>query len=143
MDLNSFGAVLTFAEEIEQRDLQFYTDAAAEESVGVHRDMYDSFIRENKKNISLIQRTRRENVTEMILEPIRHFYRKNYQLQENPAEGNDATAFLDIANARERRAFTFYTDGADKLRSLAEVSRSLKLLAKKHKRRLKLINNHA
>ena len=99
------------------------------------------FVSEGKKNISLVQRTRRENVTEMILEPIRDFVRDSYQLRVDDADGLDSTAILTAAEALENRAIRYYGDAAEKIRALPEVSRALKTLAKKRTKRLGQIEN--
>ena len=43
---------------------------------------------------------------------------------------------LDAAMSIENRAIRYYTDAAEKIRALPEVSRTLKTLAKKHTKRL-------
>jgi hypothetical protein len=78
MPLTNFGAILNFAETVEREDMEFYRQASSIESVAPYRVLFEMFVGEGKKNISLVQRTRRENVTEMILEPIRDFVREGY-----------------------------------------------------------------
>jgi hypothetical protein len=99
------------------------------------------FAKEGKKNVALVQRTRRENVTEMILEPIRDFVRDSYQLRVENADGLDSTAILTAAVALENRAIRYYSDAAEKIRALPEVSRALKTLAKKRTQRLGQVAN--
>jgi hypothetical protein len=85
----------------------------------------------------LVQRTRRENVTEMILEPIQDFKRDSYQVSvDNLADIDHASALLAAAAALEHRALRYYTDAAEKIRALPEVARALKTLAKKRTKRI-------
>ena len=49
---------------------KFYAEAAANPSCVDHKDMFEQFVRDAKKNEALALCTRRESVTEMILEPI-------------------------------------------------------------------------
>ena len=135
MPLTNFGAILNFAETVEQEDMQFYQSAAAA-STGAHRALFDDFARQGRKQTTLVQRTRRENVTEMILEPVRDFVRDGYEVAVGDAAGMDTDALVAAAMALEQRAVRYYTDAADKLRALPEVARALKTLAKKRARRI-------
>jgi hypothetical protein len=101
-----------------------------------HRELFETFASECKKNISLVQRTRRENVTEMILEPIRDFTRDSYQISVGDTKSVDRESMLASAISLEKRAVRYYTDAAKKIRALPEVSRALKALAKKRTKRL-------
>lgn len=141
MPLTNFGAILNFAEKVEQEDMEFYRVASSTDAGAPYRLLLDMFARDGNKLISLIQRTRRENVTEMILEPIRDFVRDSYQLRVENAATLDSTAILTAAAALENRAIRYYGDAAEKMRALPEVSRALKTLAKKRSQRLGQIEN--
>lgn len=136
MPLTNFGAILNFAEKIEKGDRDFYQAAAQSPAAVSHQELFDAFAREGKKCVSLVQRTRRENVTEMILEPIRDFVRDSYQTTAKYEEGSDLPAIMETAISLENRAIRYYTDAAEKIRALPEVSRALKTLAKKRNKRL-------
>ncbi len=139
MPLTNFGAILNFAEKVEQEDMEFYHKASSTAAAEPYRLLFEMFVREGKKHISVVQRTRRENVTEMILEPIRDFVRDGYQLTVDDAGAMDSKAILTAAV--ERRAITYYIDAAEKIRALPEVSRALKTLAKKRTQRLDRIKS--
>ena len=72
----------------------------------------------------------------MILEPIRGFVRDSYRQSAADAQGMDLAAILAAAVSLENRAIRYYTDAAEKIRALPEVSRALKTLAKKRTHRL-------
>ena len=141
MPLTNFGAILNFAEKVEQTDMEFYRKASTTAASEPYRLLFEMFAKEGKKNIALVQRTRRENVTEMILEPIRDFVRDSYQLRVENADSLDSTAILTAAAALENRAIRYYGDAAEKIRALPEVSRALKTLAKKRTQRLGQVEN--
>ena len=136
MPLSNFGAILNFAETIEKEDLAFYSRAAAQEAAESYRVLFEMAVKEGKKQISLVQRTRRENVTEMILEPIRDFERGSYDIDVPEPAALALADILDAALAIENRAIRYYTDAAGKIRALPEVSRALKTLAKKRAKRV-------
>ena len=140
MPLTNFGAILTFAETLEREDMEFYGKAEAA-APAPQRDVFTALAKEGKKNLSLVQRTRRENVTEMILEPIRDFTRDSYRATAPEAGDLDLADLLEAAAALENRAIRYYTDAAQKIRALPEVSRALKTLAKKRGKRLERIES--
>jgi rubrerythrin len=139
MPLENFGSILNFAEELEKQDREFFTAAAGNPACEPYREMFEQFATDAGKNIKTVLRTRRENVTEMILEPIRDFTRAPY-CEECAAAGR---VTLDEALATAQRlidrAERYYTEAAVKIRALPEVARALKTLAKKHKKHREIL----
>ena len=143
MPLTSFGSILTFAEEIETQDMDFYSSLVSKSDVLNAQliQLLERFVKECKKNITIIQRTRRENVTEMILEPIQDFTRKPFVIEKMNSSDIDAARILETIKTLEQRTLDYYTDASLKMKSLPEVVNALKLLAKKHTARLKKVND--
>lgn len=139
MPLTSFGSILTFAEDLEKQAMAFYSDLAANTAAGRFSDPAARFAKEGKKNISLVQRTRRENVTEMILEPIQGFERAPYSEEIKDAKALDEAGAEKEIQAIENRYISYYKDAAVKIKALPEVSNALKMLAKKHTKRLQAL----
>jgi hypothetical protein len=54
MELNTAAAVIRFAEEVEEKSAQFYADCAKKYEEG--EEEFLAFVRENKKNVSLVKR---------------------------------------------------------------------------------------
>ena len=136
MPLINFGSILTFAEELEKQDLTFYSDAGLNEKCSAYSEHFSQFAKQAKKNILNIQRLRRENVTEMILENIEGFTRAPYCVECGRAAEMDVGEVLETARKLEDRSIRYYTAAAEKLKALSEVGRALKLLGKKHTERL-------
>jgi rubrerythrin len=132
MPLENFGSILNFAEELEKQDEEFYTTAANNPACGKFKEIFYEFAADAKKNVKNIQRTRRENVTEMILEPIKDFVRAPFCEECEGAATLDAPDILASAKALEQRAERYYTEAAAKIKALPEVSRALKIVGKKH-----------
>ena len=132
MPLENFGSILNFAEELESQDEAFYTSVATNPACADHKEIFEQFAADAKKNIKTIQRTRRENVTEMILEPIKNFTRAPYCEECDGAETMDASQALDSAKTLEERAERYFTEAAQKIKALPEVARALKTIGKKH-----------
>jgi rubrerythrin len=132
MPLENFGSILNFAEELESQDEVFYSSLAANPACAHHKALFEQFAADAKKNIKTIQRTRRENVTEMILEPIRDFTRAPYCEECQGADTMDASEALNSAKTLEERAERYFTEAAQKIKALPEVARALKTIGKKH-----------
>ena len=140
MPLINFGSIMSFAEELEKQDEAFYAAAAANPAFAAHKDLFEQFLKDVRKNIKNVQRVRRENVTEMILEKINDFTRAPYCEEVDPAEAQSIDDIFESARCLEKRAERYYTDAAVKIKALSEVSRALKLVGKKHTAHLKKLD---
>ena len=132
MPLENFGSILNFAEELELQDLGFYKTLVDNPACADHKAMFEAFAAAIDKNVKTVQRTRRENVTEMILEPIKDFIRAPFCEECEGVDKMDAAEALDAARRLEDRAVRYYTEAATKIKAQPEVARALKLLGKKH-----------
>ncbi len=140
MPLENFGSILNFAEELETQDQAFYQAAAENPSCAQHKEMFAQFAANAGKNIKAVQRTRRENVTEMILEPIRDFTRAPFCENCDRADTMDAAEALETARRLEQRAQRYYLEAAEKIKAQPEVARALKMIAKKRKTHLERLS---
>lgn len=141
MSLSSFGSILNFAEKIESQNMAFYSKAVNSLESGDVKTLFEQFVKECKKTITIIQRTRRENVTEMILESISDFSSKSFYIKELDASSMSADQMVESAKQLEKRSLDYSTQASAKIKALPEVSTAFKLLAKKHKARLKKIDS--
>jgi len=132
MPLENFGSILNFAESLECQDQEFYQALAGNPACGDHKQMFEQFAANAKKNVQTVLRTRRENVTEMILEPIKDFVRAPYCEECQAAADMTVEDALATARRLEDRAVRYYTEAAAKIKSQPEVARALKLIGKKH-----------
>jgi rubrerythrin len=132
MPLENFGSILNFAEELELQDLGFYKTVAENPACADHKHMFEEFAAAINKNVKSVQRTRRENVTEMILEPIKDFIRAPFCEECEGADSMGASEAVDAARRLEERAVRYYTEAAAKIKAQPEVARALKTVGKKH-----------
>jgi rubrerythrin len=132
MPLENFGSILNFAEELELQDLGFYKTLAENPACAEYKQLFEEFAAAIDKNVKNVQRTRRENVTEMILEPIKDFIRAPFCEECVGIDKMNAAEAIDAARRLEDRAVRYYTEAAAKIKALPEVARALKLLGKKH-----------
>jgi len=131
MPIINFGSILNFAEELEAKDEQFYTAALRHPGAEALKPVFEQFIEDCKKNQKNIQRARRENVTEMILEHISGFTRAPFVLDPGDPSGMDSRQLSEMASKLEERAERYYLEAAEKIKALSEVARILKMIAKK------------
>jgi rubrerythrin len=140
MMLESFGAILTFSAEMEALDKAFYEAAAQNPSCESEKELFASFSRESAKGEKTALRVRRENVTEMILEPIKDFSSDAFTCDRGTPQGADRGSILATAGTLEGKALSFYEEASVRIKALPEVARALKSLAKKRKARIRKLD---
>ncbi len=131
MGLRNFGSILNFAVELETADQEFYRAAAANPACAKYKALFEGLATEAQKNEQAMLRARRENVTEMILEPIYGFSSEPFLSEREGAETMSLDRAVEVASELEDRAERFYTQAAEKIEALREVSRALARTAKR------------
>ena len=141
MPLQNFGSILNFSEELERQDRQFYTAVVDNPACAAYTNLFSELEVDAARNIKAVQRIRRENVTEMILEPVQDFKRAGFCEACEEAAILSAAEALEVATRLEARADRYYSEAAEKLKSLTEVSRALKTLGKNRKAHIARLMN--
>jgi rubrerythrin len=135
MNLGTFGAIISFALELESQACDFYENLG---STVLSLDIR-LFLRGSLNRVSRLKRIRQELVTEMILEPITGVDSDDYSLViSDYSEEADA---LHQAFRLEENLRTFYLTTAP-LIPMKEVQRAFTRLAKENESRLSEINKH-
>lgn len=140
MPLKGFGVILTFAETIETENKDFYLKGKSRLPEGEHKDFLDELIKEKEKQIKQVQRVRRENVAEMILEPVEGFTRDLFLIDVDKLEAADPGTVMEAARKLEERNRSYYKEAAKKMKALPEVASALQQLEKKQKKLLARID---
>lgn len=130
MALNQFGAVMTFAVELEEALAAFYTAAAA--ALPDHAEELRKRSGEARKRSQKLQRSRRNDITEITLEPIEGLAAADYALDTS----SYSPASID---ALERNAARFYADAAPKI-NVREARRLLERCQQEHNSQTTLAN---
>ena len=123
MDLATFGAIMTFALELETRAAVFYEETAR----GSLQEPFLDLAKRAHKRAVRMERSRREGITEMILEPIRGMNGDDYRV-ELTSDGNESE-LLDQAIGLVETSIRFYLDAAEKI-PVREVARTCQRMAK-------------
>ena len=130
MALTTFGAIMGFAAGMVKRGQEVYQSALGKAKVPALRDALQELLKEQGKNHSLMDMTRREHVTEMILEPIAGLRQEDYEMEVLvPEQTNDAD-LLRIVSVVEETQGKFFTDCSAKI-PLPEVARIFQKVARK------------
>ena len=125
MPLKNFGSILNFAAELEAADANFYNIAANNPASANYKTLLEDLAKEKTKNEQLMLRSCRESVCEMILEPIVDFTRAPFISDRDGADKMTWDLLLSKALQLETTAYNFYSEAAEKIRALPEVSRAL------------------
>jgi len=136
MPLTNFGSILAFAAELEETDQAFYAGLAASPGLAGLAGVFTRLAADAAKNREAVLRARRENVTEMILEPVAGFFRAPFLRRRGDGAALDPAQALAAAREAEEKAAEFYRQAAAKLMAMPELARALRNLAKKRQRRL-------
>lgn len=128
-EIVTFGAMIKFALELEHTAQRFYQEAAGEKH-WQHAQTFSSFATECAKREASLERLRRENVNEILLEPIVGLEEGDYRISPDLARVTTFSQVIGHALEMEEKICHFYTDSASKAKSiLAEASRIFEKLA--------------
>ncbi|MHA1940762.1 MAG: hypothetical protein ACXACP_00315 [Candidatus Hodarchaeales archaeon] len=129
MSLTQFGSILSFAILLEEKLEGFYIELASEED-GILSEEFSKRAKACAKRKHRLERSRRENITEITLEPIEGLDENNYQLNLSGKSPQDIDAI-------EKIVIDFYMDVTPKINVL-EARRALKRCQKEHNNLKKL-----
>ena len=135
MELLSFGAVMKFALDREEAIAVFVKDASGNENLGTYQALLDDLHKTAKKNLKLLERTRRENVNEIVVQAISGLDVGDYELTLASGADMAKADFEAGLTCLLENTLQFYID-ADRQVPNDDVCRNLKLLAKKTKRQI-------
>jgi hypothetical protein len=124
-----------FASEMIRDSLNIYKSAVQGVKDTALKETLRTLMREEEKNHTSMEQIRRENVTEMILEPIVGLQKENYRL-DLKLSGNEKDAdLIKLVLMIEEREQKFFDDSSVKL-PLPEVARIFRKIAQKKRQNL-------
>ncbi len=135
MALSTFGAIMGFAAGITRQAADIYGVVAQKANDPVLKEVLLSFQKEEEKTHALMEMTRRENVTEMILEPVAGLHRADYEIDPKSLVQASDENLLKSALILEERERKFFYDASSKV-SLPEVARIFRKIVKKKEENL-------
>jgi len=127
MELNTFGALLKFALDLEAALARFYSEAQAAATGESLQGIFVELASAGERNRKRLEQVRRQQVNEMLLESMQGLHADDYRVDLD-AGGSELPRTAIHAEIRLER---FYRDAAARL-SLPEVARSFRRLAEAH-----------
>jgi len=136
MSLTTFGAMMGFAAEMAGRGEELYRTLSERAQDPELKGLFRTLAGEEGKNHALMVRARRENVTEMILEPVAELRPEAYEVNLEVSKLTEDVSLLKAALMIEEREMRFFQDAASKV-PLPEVARIFRKAALKKEENLR------
>ena len=130
MPLSTFGAIMGFALKIVEYSVDIYKTGVEKARDPEIKKTFQLLFDEEKKNYTLMEQVRRENVTEMILEPITGLQQEDYEFEVNLSDQVQDADLLKAALVLEEKEQNFFSDSSAKI-PLPEVARTFRRIAQK------------
>jgi rubrerythrin len=130
MTLSTFGAIMEFAAELVKQAEDQYRALASNAKDSPLREVLEALSAEEVKTHALMMRARRENVTEMILEPVSGLHREEYEMDLKVPDRREDAEIIRTALILEERGKKFFQDASAKV-PLPEVARIFRKVAQK------------
>jgi rubrerythrin len=130
MALSTFGAIMGFAAKMVEETRDTYKALIEKAENPALKEVLQELAGEAGKNYSLMEKTRRENVTEMILEPVTGLHEEDYEVDLKGLEQKEDADLMRIALTLEKREKKFFQDASTKL-PLPEVARIFRKISRK------------
>jgi len=142
MALTTFGAIMGFAAEITGQTGEIYRTLAQKAKGPTLREVLQVLSAEEGKSHSLMEKTRRENVTEMILEPIAGLHQEDYGIDLKVVDPMEDADLIRAALILEEREMKFFKDVSVKV-PLPEVARIFRKMVQKKQENLTKLQGFA
>lgn len=145
MELGTAGAVLALAIKLEGRSAEFYEKAASLAKDSATKEVFLSLAEAKGKRSKLVEKSRREYVNEMLLEPIAGLNGSDYLVETELSSKTDYSAAWRLAMELEENSRRLYLDAAE-LFTLPQLARVLRKLGQEnadHRLRLQSLDESA
>ena len=140
LNLGTFGTIIKFALEIEVKVSDFYKEVNKLAKNDALVKLLGDLVTRTQKRINTLERVRRENVTEMILEPIEGLDSDSFTIETSESGDIDDATIKTLASTIETTLQRFYTIAAKKIDFLPEVEYAFELLAEKNESTIKQLS---
>ena len=138
MQLGTFGAILNYAIEMEGSSSTFYEGLAEKAPEKVKAVISEQAVA-SKKNKQTLERTRRMEMQEMILEAITGMDTVSYDAKKEMP--HDFKAGLTSALEIETKAALFYRDASKKLGFLPNASKTMEKIGREREARVEKLKS--
>lgn len=127
---------MSFALELEHASEVFYKQLHGSTSDSTLKPILEKILARCTVRISTLERVRRENVTEMILEPIRGINSDSYPTAITLPSSANSSELRDAAKAWEVKRKSFFESASHKIEFLMEAADAFERLADENEENL-------
>ena len=138
MSLTTFGAIMAFSFEMVRYALDTYSAAVQKAKDPALKEMLETLLQETKKYLVLMEQIRRENITEMILEPIHGLQRADYEMDITLSDQTQDSGLVKTALSVEEKMRKFFYEASAKIHIPEVENLFLKLVKQKERNLTKL-----
>jgi rubrerythrin len=129
-----------FASQMVGRSTEIYKAAVQKAKDPALKETLQGLLEEEETNCALMERTRRENVVEMILEPITGLHSRDYEVDVQVSDRTRDVDLLKVALILEEKERRFFYDCSETV-PLPEVTRIFRKIAQKKEKNLTKLNS--
>ena len=122
MSLETLGATIKFALNQETFLLEFFQSMQMNNKNENLNEVFDKLAQLSTKNLKRLKRIRRENTTEMILEPITGLEKSKFIFVEEDINEIGELEIVNLMKENLSKIILFYTESAEKISFIGEVS---------------------
>jgi hypothetical protein len=130
MELNALGAIMKFALDREQLLAGMASEALNAPQLSAADEFCNALATNSRKNSKLLERTRRENINEIVIEPISGMNVGDFTLDPQPVNSMTSEEFTTYAAEVMDSTIRFYTVAVAKIPN-EDVCRNLAIVIKK------------
>ncbi len=135
MTLTTFGAIMGFASEVIRQSELTYQSMVEKAKHPALKEALQVLLNESRKNHSLMEQSRREHVTEMILEPITGLDPEAYHLDLEISNSAEDVHLFKTALMIEEREKRFFQDVSSRV-PLPEVAKMFRKIGQKKEKNI-------
>ncbi len=139
MSLETLGATIKFALNQEEVLLEFVQTMQKNINNENNNEVFSKLFQLSAKNLKRLKRIRRENTTEMILEPIEGLEKSRYIFVKEEINEIDELEVINSLKNYLTKIMSFYSDSAEKISFIGEVSYVFEQFKEKYQELFNLI----
>ncbi len=139
MSLETLGATIKFALNQEKVLLEFFQSIQQYKKNENLKEVIDKLAQLSTKNLKRLKRIRRENTTEMILEPIKGLEKSRFIFVVEDLKEIGELEVVNSLKNYQTKIILFYSDSAEKISFIGEVSYVFEQFKERYQELLNLI----
>ena len=134
---------MKFAMDLESDALEFYKTCCEATQDTKLIGIFEGIISVVEKRMNILERVRRENVTEMILEPIKDLESNVFLLEPVAKQNLSDILLIELAVKNEKKRQEFFETASEKIDFLIEAADAFERFAEKNQRNVDLLSSYS